>query len=248
MTAYITGAGSGIGRAAADHFAGRGVATVLLDRAGETLESVASRLASGGAQCRAYGLDVSDAEQVEVVFARARAEAGPASILINAAGVAAGGAALDMPLAIWRRVMDVNVTGTYLCARAAAGQMIAAGSKGRVINFTSSLALLASEARAAYGTAKTAVIGLTRQLAVEWAPYGVTVNAIAPGLIETPMTARLSEPFRATYNARNPVGRTGEVADIVAAIDYLASDVAGYVNGHVLVVDGGFASYGLPNL
>jgi NAD(P)-dependent dehydrogenase (short-subunit alcohol dehydrogenase family) len=248
MTAYITGGASGIGLAAAKNFAKKSIATVLLDISAEKLEQAASELRAAGGTCSSFLLDVSNADNVTEVFSAAERDAGRASILINAAGIGASGAAIDLPLEDWHRVMSINVTGTFLCAREGARQMMAQGKGGRIVNFASSLALRAGSGRVAYGTSKTAVIGLTRQLAVEWIASGITVNAIAPGWIETPMTGRLAQPLKDAYNARSPATRLGDVADIVAAIDYMTSDAAGFLNGHILVVDGGFTVFGLPNV
>jgi NAD(P)-dependent dehydrogenase (short-subunit alcohol dehydrogenase family) len=248
MTAYVTGGASGIGRAAAERFAENGVPTVVFDVNQESLDQVVSAIRARGGRSTGIVLDVADAESILGAFARAEADIGPARVLVNAAGVGAKGAALDLPLADWHRVMNINVTGSYLCGRAAARQMIAAKTGGRIINFTSSLALRAGAGRVAYGASKAAVIGLTQHLAVEWAKYGITVNAIAPGWTETPMTGRLSDSLKVAYLERTPATRLGATRDIIAALDYIASDAAEYLNGHVLVVDGGFTVYGLPEL
>lgn len=247
MVVFITGAGSGVGLAAAQHFAKAGVPTAMFDVVDEKVQAAAATVEVSGAACVAYPLDVADPARVDTAFSQASHEIGSPTILINAAGVGARGSALDLPLEDWQRVMNINVTGSYLCARAAARRMIERKSGGRIINFASSLALRAGAGRVAYGTSKTAVIGLTRQLAVEWSPHAITVNAIAPGWIETPMTAKLSAELRDTYQKSTPATRLGEVTDIVAAIEYIASPGAGFFTGQVLVVDGGFTIYGLPD-
>lgn len=248
MTVFITGGASGIGLAAAEHFSAKGMKSVLFDVNAEGLGRAVDAVSAKGGRSRSYLLDVSDGDQVISAFARAHAEVGAPSILINAAGIGARAPALDLALADWHRVMGVNVTGSFLCARAAARQMIDANVPGRIINFASSLAIRAGAGRVAYGTSKTAVIGLTRQLAVEWITHGITVNAIAPGWIETSMTAKLTGPLREAYRERTPATRFGEVADIVAAVSYVASPEAQFLNGHILVVDGGFTVFGLPDV
>ncbi len=141
--------------------------------------------------------------------------------------------------------MAVNVNGSLFCARRAAVQMMAK-QYGRIVNFASVSGLRASVGRIAYGVSKAAVISLTAQLAVEWARYGITVNALAPGPIEAPMSASLSAEAKQAYLSRIPASRYGKPAEIVSAVEYLTSDGAAYVTGHTLVIDGGFTVYGLP--
>jgi len=243
MVAVVTGAGSGLGRAVAEHFIGQGRQVALLDRDLQALHNHPAW--AGSPLARAYAVDVGDEAGVAAVFDQLRADLGPASILVNAAGIADMRPALDMPGEAWDRVMRINVGGSFFCAKAAARQMMDRQS-GRIVNFASVSGLRASFGRIAYGTSKAAVISLTTHLAVEWAQYGITVNAIAPGPIETPMSASLSGAAKEAYLSRIPARRYGQPAEIVAAVDYLTGDGAAFVTGHTLVVDGGFTVFGTP--
>jgi NAD(P)-dependent dehydrogenase (short-subunit alcohol dehydrogenase family) len=246
MVAIVTGAGSGLGKAVAEYFAGEGRPMALLDRDAAAVSTVAAELKDSGTRLLHASLDVSDEASVRDAFARSLRELGPASVLINAAGVVDMRPAIEMPTEAWKRVLDVNLTGSFLCAKEAAGQMIAAGEGGRIVNFASVSGLRASVGRIAYGTSKAAVVAMTEQLAVEWAEHGITVNAIAPGPIETPMSASLSTQAKEAYLSRIPARRYGKPTDIVHAVAYLTSGGAGFVTGHTLVVDGGFTVFGLP--
>ena len=245
MVAVVTGAGSGLGRAIAKHFMSRGQAVALLDRDPEALSATVQTFDATQAARGTYIVDVSDESSVIESFAKIRQELGPTSILINAAGIVDMRPALEMPADAWSRLMAINVNGSFYCAKEAARQMMESGS-GRIINFASVSGLRASFGRIAYGTSKAAIISLTTHLAVEWAQYGITVNAVAPGPIETPMSASLSDSAKSAYLSRIPAKRYGKPAEIVAAVDYLVSDGAAFVTGHTLVVDGGFTVFGTP--
>jgi NAD(P)-dependent dehydrogenase (short-subunit alcohol dehydrogenase family) len=246
MVAVITGAGSGLGAAISRHFVSEGRTVALLERDEQKLSAVAATLEDGPpTKVGRYIVDVSDEAQVAHVFEQLRVELGSASILINCAGIADMQPAIDMPGGAFNRVLAINVSGTYFCAQQAARQMRTVG-KGRIVNFASVSGLRASVGRIAYGTSKAAVVSLTAQLAVEWAEYGITVNALAPGPIESPMSASLSDAAKQSYLSRIPAKRYGNPADIVGAVAYLVSDAASFVTGHTLVVDGGFTVFGLP--
>lgn len=245
MVVVVTGAASGLGNAAGRHFVSGGKTVALVDFDENGLATAINEMGGEGARLRAYQLDVSDDAAVESIFSRIKEELGPSSVLVNAAGTIDLKPALDIPSKDWRRVMAVNVDGTFFCARAAARQMKAQGW-GRIVNFASVSGLRASFGRIAYGTSKAAVIAITEQLAVELASHGITVNAIAPGPIETPMSATLSPEAKQSYLSRIPAARYGKPAEIVDAITYLAGDGAGFVTGQTLVVDGGFTVFGLP--
>jgi 2-deoxy-D-gluconate 3-dehydrogenase len=180
-------------------------------------------------------VDVSDRSAVERAFAAFER----LDILVNAAGVIARGPALDTTSDDWDAVLDVNLKGTFFACQAAARVMSRHGG-GCIVNVASELAIAASAGRAAYIASKAGVIGLTRALAVEWAPLGIRVNAVAPGLTRTPMTADLAEEAREAYRLRAPNQRLGEPADIADVVVFLASDAARHVVGQVLPVDGGF--------
>lgn len=247
MTAVVTGAASGLGLAIATRFLQLGLGAALLDRDAERLAAaeIGLRGSNTGGRARYYPLDVADADAVADVFSRVRSELGPIAILVNAAGVADLRPASQMPLDVFTRTFAVNVTGTFLCCLEAARDMQSGGG-GSIVNIASVSGLRASLGRVAYGSSKAAVISLTTHLAVEWAPDRITVNAIAPGPIETPMAAAVhNAAARQAYIDRVPAGRYGQPDEIVAATEFLVSERARYVTGQTLVVDGGYAVAGL---
>lgn len=229
--AVVTGAASGIGAAVVAAFATAGAAVSAWD----------VRWPDGpSAAIEQTIVDVADGEAVERAMADVVARHGRLDVLVHAAGITDRTPSLDVELEAWDRVVDVDLRGTFICARAAARAMVAAGS-GSIVTVSSQLALAPPGGRAAYVASKAGVIGLTRTLAVEWAP-GIRVNAVAPGVTRSPMTAAIeADPAtRARFIERIPAGRFAEPAEIAAAALFLASDASAYVTGHVLVVDGGY--------
>lgn len=239
--ALITGAASGIGRATAERFAAAGAAVVLADLRGA--EAATAALVAAGGQAASQTLDVRDAASCTAAVDAALGHYGRLDILVNSAGISRGAPFLETTLDDWQATLAVNLTGTFLCAQAAARVMVVAGY-GRIINITSVSGQLGGEHRAAYGASKGGVITLTRTMATELTSRGVTVNAIAPGPIETPFVAGMTDADRAAWYARLPAGRLGQPTEVAAAL-FLASDDAAFVSGHILNVDGGFTAAGI---
>jgi NAD(P)-dependent dehydrogenase (short-subunit alcohol dehydrogenase family) len=236
--ALVTGAGRGLGRACALALTEMGATVTLVARSGDELEEVAGE--TGGVP---YVADVTDPEAVAAAVRAAR-EHGDLSIVVNSAGTNRPGPTLEQDVADFDLVMDVNVRGTYLVCRAA-GEVLVARGGGRVINVSSQMGSVGYPGRAAYCASKHAVNGLTKALAVEWAPSGVTVNAVAPTFIETPLTAPMFEDaeFKAEVLRRIPLGRIGRVEEVSAAVAFLASPAASLVTGQILLIDGGWVAW-----
>ncbi|MBS1707655.1 MAG: 3-oxoacyl-[acyl-carrier-protein] reductase [Armatimonadetes bacterium] len=233
VVVVVTGASRGIGRAIAERFAHEGarVACVATSEA----NAAATAEATGG---KAYGLDVSDTAAVETVFGQIEADFGKIDVLVNNAGMTRDTLALRMKEEDWDRVIDVNLKGTFNCSKAVLKGMMKA-RKGRIINISSVVGLHGAAGQVNYSASKAGLIGLTMSLAKEVGSRGITVNAVAPGFIETDMTAELTEEMRAHVIKTAPLGRLGEGADIAGVVAFLATEDAGYVTGQVLTVDGG---------
>ncbi|AKJ67057.1 3-oxoacyl-(acyl-carrier-protein) reductase [Pandoraea thiooxydans] len=243
--ALVTGAGMGIGAAIAARLARDGCAVVIADLNTQAAQDTAQKLQGEGREALALTMNVGDAGSIAAGFEAVAQRYGRCDILVNNAGIAKTFEFVDYPLDHWHQVMAVNVTGSMLCGQHAARMMLPHGW-GRIINLSSVAGLRASAGRTAYGTSKAAVVGLTRQMAIELAPHGITVNGIAPGPIDTPLTRELhSDVSRQNYLRATPAGRYGVPEEIAGAISFLASDDASYVTGHILPVDGGFMAAGI---
>jgi 3-oxoacyl-[acyl-carrier protein] reductase len=236
--AVVTGASQGIGRATSLALAAAGAKVAVAARNVEKLSTLVSEISTIGREALAVPMDVADAAQVKTGFQQVLAKFGRLDILVNNAGMARDGLALRMKLDDWDAVIRTNLTGAHLCAQQAMGTMLKQRS-GRIINVTSVVAETGNAGQANYVAAKAGLIGLTRALANEIASRGITVNAVAPGFIATPMTEGLPQNVKDAMLARIPLGRVGTDADCAAAIVFLASDEAAYVTGHVLDVNGG---------
>ncbi|PLZ03140.1 oxidoreductase [Burkholderia sp. WAC0059] len=235
----------GIGAEVTQRLARNGFHVVVLDLNRGAAEETAARLNADGLSVAALQMDVSDPESIARAFDTFSRNEGRCDVLVNGAGIAKLLPFVDYPLDVFNKTMQVNVTGTLLCAQHAARLMIP-NRWGRIVNIASVAGARAvGTGRTAYGTSKGAVIALTRQMAVELCDYGITANAVAPGPVDTPMTQVLhSAQFREEYSRAIPMKRYGTTGEIAAAVCYLASDDAAYVNGVVLPVDGGFLAWG----
>jgi 3-oxoacyl-[acyl-carrier protein] reductase len=236
--ALVTGASQGIGRACAIELAKAGATVALAARNVGKLEAVAAEIAAAGGEARAYALDVSSEESIKACAKAVITDLGKVDILVNNAGITKDGLALRMKLADFEDVLRTNLTGAFLLTQAVISSMMK-GRWGRVINITSVVGETGAAGQANYAASKAGMIGLTKSLAREFASRGITVNAIAPGFIQTAMTDELTEAQKAAILAHIPLARYGSDADIAAAVAFLASDAAGYITGHTLDINGG---------
>jgi 3-oxoacyl-[acyl-carrier protein] reductase len=242
--AIITGAARGIGAGVAARLAADGLAVAVLDLDETACKEVVSRIETDGGRAVAVGVDVADEAAVERAVARVAAELGEPTVLVNNAGIIRDNLLFKMKLSDWDAVMSVHLRGSFLMARAVQTHMTKAGW-GRIVNLSSTSAL-GNRGQANYAAAKAGVQGFTKTLALELGRFGVTANAIAPGFIETEMTAATAErigvpfeEFKAAVAKDIPVARTGVPADIAHAVSFFVSEEAGFVSGQVLYVAGG---------
>ncbi len=236
--AFITGASQGIGCATAEVLAEAGAKIVAASRQVEKLNALAARIESAGGAALPVKMDVAREEDIKAAFAQATERFGRVDILVNNAGIARDQLALRMKREEWDAVLQTNLTGAYLCAQQALRGMLRQ-QWGRIINITSVVAQTGNPGQANYISAKAGLIGLTRALAVEVASRNITVNAVSPGFIVTPMTAGLTEQVKADLIARIPLGRMGSDREIACGVLFLASEEARYITGHVLDINGG---------
>ncbi|TAJ42434.1 MAG: SDR family oxidoreductase [Reyranella sp.] len=247
--ALVAGAARGIGLAAATRFLADGWHVAMLDILGDTLRATVDALDRTEATL-ALEADVSDPESVQAAVEQVRRQFGRIDALVNNAGIAVFKPLLDVTLEEWQRVLAVNLTGPFLMTQAVAPIMRDQGS-GAIVNITSISGLRASTLRVAYGTSKAGLAHLTRQQAAELGEYGIRVNAVAPGPVDTAMAKAVHTPaIRADYHDHIPLNRYGLERELANAICFLCGDQAEYITGQVLAVDGGFdaAGVGLPTL
>src|SRR2546426_10061451 len=236
--AVVTGASQGIGRATALALAQAGAKVACAARNAEKLAGVVAEITAAGGEAFAVPMDVADSGQIKAGFKQVLERFGRLDILVNNAAIARDALAVRMKPEDWDAVLRTNLTGAHVCIQQALAVMIRQRS-GRIINVASIVAQSGNAGQANYVAAKAGLVGLTKAIAIEIASRNITVNAVAPGFIETPMTDVLSEKVKEELKTRIPLGRMGSPRDVAAAIVFLASDEAGYITGHTLDVNGG---------
>ena len=247
--AVVTGSARGIGRATAQRFLEDGWRVALLDIDGETLSNTETALGNSG-EIMAVICDVAEPEQVQAAIDNVVERFGRIDALVNNAGTAVFKPLLDTKFEEWRRVLDVNLSGPFICSQACAPVMIKNGG-GSIVNITSISGLRASTLRVAYGTSKAGLMHLTKQQAAELGEVGIRVNGVSPGPVDTAMAKAVhSAEIRADYHDAIPLNRYGLEREIADAVCFLCSDRASYITGQILAVDGGFdaVGIGLPTL
>jgi NAD(P)-dependent dehydrogenase (short-subunit alcohol dehydrogenase family) len=240
----ITGGGSGIGRETALEFAGEGALVAVTDIDAGTAERTAEEIAKRGGRAHALQLDTTDPAAVKSVFATALDRLGRLDVLVNSAGIREISPTIELGLEEWNRVINVNITGVFLCSQAFAKHIIEAGKPGAIVNLASTLGVTAAPNRPAYTASKHAVVGLTKEMGLEFGETGLRVNAVGPGVTRTALTERyFQDPEMAqTVKSIHAMNRWGEAREIARAILFLASDDASFITGTTLVVDGGWTA------
>ena len=243
--AIVTGAGAGIGAATARRFAHEGASVVCADLDEDSAHAVCAEITAAGGTAVTCRVDIREAAQVDAMIAFTLRHFGAPNIAINNAGLGAQKHFLDTPLETLRTMLDVNVVGTFLCAQAAAREMVKIGG-GAIVNFSSHSGLLGSSGRAAYAASKGAIIAMTRVMAVDLATHNIRVNAIAPGPIDVPRNRKQhTGERRESWLRAVPLARYGQPEEVAGAALFLASDDSSYMTGQTIAVDGGFTSAGL---
>jgi 3-oxoacyl-[acyl-carrier protein] reductase len=236
--ALVSGASQGIGRACALRLAKDGATVALAARNEEKLKEVAAEIAAGGSSAETFLMDVANEESIKATAKAALARFGKIDILVNNAGITRDNLLLRMKRADWDDVLATNLTGAFLLTQALMGSMVKA-RYGRIINISSVVGRMGQAGQANYAASKAGLIGFTKSLARELASRTVTANVVAPGYIESPMTAVLDEKQQQSILAHIPLGRIGTDMEVAHAVAFLASEDAGYITGHVLDVNGG---------
>ncbi len=242
--ALITGGGSGIGRAVCLALAREGADVGVVDVSPEGAEATAQEVRKSGRKAVAFRVDVTDPASVQAMVSQAVGALGRIDMLVNSAGVREIVPFLQLPFAEWQRVIATNLTGTFLCSQAVAQYLVAQGRGGKIVNLASVAGLMAVPNRAAYVSSKHAVVGLTKEMALELADKNIQVNAVAPGVVETAMTASYFDKpeVLASLKKVHPAGRWAQPEEIAGLILFLASDEASFITGATFPIDGGFAA------
>ena len=236
--ALVTGASQGIGHACALSLAREGATVAVAARNKPKLDELVVQITSAGGKAAAFAMDVADEDQVKSGIKQAIAQFGKIDILVNNAGIARDQLVMRMKRADWDAVLNTNLTSAYLCIQQVIGSMLKQ-RWGRIINITSIMGQTGQAGQANYAASKAGLIGLTMAMAREVASRNITVNAVSPGFIETSMTAVLNDELKQNMTKNIPLGRAGSPEDIASAVNFLASEEASYITGHVLNVNGG---------
>lgn len=242
----VTGGAQGIGASISDALAAAGGRVVLVDSNPAAAEEKAQELRSAGADAVVHAADVRDADAIEAIADEVKSKLGTVDVLINNAGISQLGPSFDFPLSDWETSIGVMQTGVFICSKAF-GRTMRDSSGGSIVNISSINGLTAFPGRLAYSAAKAAVVSMTEVLAVEWAGFGIRVNAIAPGINDTPMLheaveAGLIDPEK--YKAHIPMGRFANPTEMAEPVVFLASDRSSYITGQTIAVDGGWTAFG----
>jgi 3-oxoacyl-[acyl-carrier protein] reductase len=243
--AVVTGGAAGLGEAIALRLSADGFQVVIADLKSEDAEELAKDTCTRGSRAYSHQVDVSAPDSVSALFDWIQRKLGRCDALVNNAGIASTSPLVDVASAHWNSTFAVNVSGPLLMAQRAVRLMQERGH-GRIVNIASISGIRASAGRAAYGTSKAAIIGLTRQMAIEFATNGITVNAVAPGPVDTPLTRDVhTDLTRQSYYRAIPMRRYGRPEEIASAVSFLCSDDASYITGHTIPVDGGYLAAGV---
>jgi 3-oxoacyl-[acyl-carrier protein] reductase len=239
--AVVTGASRGIGQAISESLAAAGCSVACVARDESRAHAVATSLPGGGG--RGYACDVSDSAACTALIAAVEADIGPVGILVNNAGIARDNVLVRLRDEDWQAVFDTNLKGAFNTTRAVARGMMKRRS-GRIVNIASVVGLTGNRGQANYAASKAGMVGFSKSVALELASRGVLVNVVAPGFIETDMTAELPEEARAALSERIPLGRIGRPEDVAGVVRFLAGPAGSYMTGQVIVVDGGMVMHG----